>query len=65
MRQRSVGRLGSEDIVDRVGKIIHARDWDDDDVAMTLAVFGDAKKLAPAIFAQVDRKELPFDLQLS
>jgi hypothetical protein len=32
---------------------------------MPLAVFGDAEETAASVFAQIDRKKLPFDLQLS
>ena len=58
-------RLGSEHVVDRVRKIIDSRHGDDDDIAMTLAVFSNAKELAAAIFTQIDRENLPLDLQLS
>jgi hypothetical protein len=60
-----LGRLGGEHVVDRVGEIVNARNGNDDDVAMALAILRDAEKSAAAILAQIDRKKLPFDLQLS
>ena len=32
---------------------------------MALTVLGDAEESAPAVFAQIDRKKLSLDLQLS
>jgi hypothetical protein len=61
----SFARLGSEHVVDRVGEVVDPRHWHDDNVAMALTVFGDAKESAAAIFAQIDRKKLSLDLQLS
>ena len=57
--------LRSEHVVDRVRKIIHSRHGNDDDVTVTLAIFGDAEEFAAAIFAQIDREKLSLDLQLS
>jgi hypothetical protein len=32
---------------------------------MALAILGDSQEFSPAILSQVDREELPLDLQLS
>jgi hypothetical protein len=58
-------RLAGEHIVDRVGEIVDTRHWHDNNVAMTLAILSDAEESAPAVFAQIDRKKLSLDLQLS
>ena len=57
--------LGGEHVVDRIGEIIHSGHGNDDDIAMPLAVFGDAEETAASVFAQIDREKLPLDLQLS
>ena len=64
-RQLAFCRLGSEHVVDRVCEIVNAGHGDDDYIPMALAILSDPQEFAPAIFSQVDREELPLDLQLS
>ena len=66
MRRSILGRgFGGKHVIDRVGKIVDARHRHDDDVAMALAILGDPEEFAAAVFAQIDREKLSFDLQLS
>ena len=60
-----VCRFGSEHIIDRVGEVVDTRHRHDNNVAMALTVLRDAEESAAAVFAQIDRKNLSFDLQLS
>ena len=59
------GGFGGKHVIDRVGEIVDARYGDNDDVAMTLTILGNPEEFAAPVFALIDRKKFPFDLQLS
>ena len=59
------GGFSREHIINRVGEIVDAGDRHDDHVAVPLALLGDAEKSSATVLAQIDRENLPLDLQLS
>jgi hypothetical protein len=53
---------GAENVVDRRGKIVHARARDDDCVPAAVSFLGNAEEPPTLILAEFEMKSLPFDL---
>jgi hypothetical protein len=50
-----------DDFVQRIAKLLKARQGDDDRVVATIDLFNDSQEFAPRILSQVKRKVLPLD----
>jgi len=48
--------MGGNDLIQRVAKIFQAGCGNDNGIAATVGVLGDAEKPAPGIFAQIENK---------
>ena len=65
MRNESALGLRGEDLADRPREIAEAGVGNDDRVAASLVLLGDAEEAAAVVLADLETEELPLDLQFA